>query len=122
MDSNKLKEIVEKAQEAVSVVGEELAKLVKGGLSKEELMRAKEACKGHLVLAMEDSQEVADLFGEDLLIEGKIRTIKEIITGVEAVTVNQIQVLAKKLLANRNLNLTVLGPVDKREKFSKLLI
>ena len=112
---------LKRGQEAIKVTLQELNKLT-GKITDQELAEAKEYIKGHLALSLEDSQEVADLFGEDLLIEGKIRTIKEIITGVEAVTVNQIQVLAKKLLANRNLNLTVLGPVDKREKFSKLLI
>lgn len=112
---------LKRGQEAIKVTLQELNKLT-GKITDQELAEAKEYIKGHLALSLEDSQEVADLFGEDLLIEGKIRTIKEIITGVEAVTVNQIQVLAKKLLANRNLNLTVLGPVDKRGQFAKLLV
>ena len=73
-------------------------------------------------MSLEDSQEVADLFGEDLLIEGQTKTIKEIIAGVEAVTVKQVQALAKKLQADNQLHLTVVSPLADEAKFAKLIV
>lgn len=109
-----------RAEEAIKVSLEQLRQMA-GKIAPDELKNAQEYIKGHLALNLEDSQEVADLFGEDLLIEGEIRTIKNIIAGIEAVTAARIQSLAKKLLASRPLNLTVLGPVTNEAKFAKLL-
>ena len=109
-----------RAEEAIKVTLEQLRGMA-GPVSDQEISLAKEYIKGHLALNLEDSQEVADLFGEDLLIEGKIRTIKEILNGVEAVSIKQIQVLAKKLLDNQ-LNLTIVSPLAEEAKFAKLLV
>lgn len=109
-----------RAEEAIKVTMGELTKMP-GKISSQELSEAKEYIKGHLALSLEDSQEVADLFGEDLLIEGKTKTIKEIIGGVEAVTVEQVQALAKKLLTANQLNLTVVSPLADEAKFAKLI-
>ena len=109
-----------RAEEGIKVTLEQLRGMA-GPVSDQEISLAKEYIKGHLALNLEDSQEVADLFGEDLLIEGKIRTIKEILNGVEAVSIKQIQVLAKKLLDNQ-LNLTIVSPLAEEAKFAKLLV
>lgn len=112
---------INRAEEAIKVTLGELNKMT-GKISAEELANAQEYIKGHLALSLEDSQEVADLFGEDLLIEGKTKTIKEIIAGVEAVTVKQVQTLAKKLLVDNQLHLTVVSPLADESKFAKLIV
>ncbi len=110
-----------RAEEAIKVTLQELNKMT-GKIADQELAEAKEYIKGHLALSLEDSQEVADLFGEDLLIEGQTKTIKEIIAGVEAVTVKQVQALAKKLQADNQLHLTVVSPLADEAKFAKLIV
>lgn len=111
---------VNRAQEAIKITVDQLEKMA-GKISASELANAKEYIKGHLALSLEDSQEVADLFGEDLLIEGRLRPIAEIIKGIEAVTVGQIRALAKKLLAEKRLNLTIVSPLADEAKFAKLV-
>ena len=112
---------VNRAEEAIKVTLAELYKMT-GKIADQELAEAKEYIKGHLALSLEDSQEVADLFGEDLLIEGRTKTIKEIIAGVEAVTVKPVQALAKKLLTGNQLHLTVVSPLADEAKFAKLIV
>ena len=104
---------VNRAEEALQVTLNELQKMSQT-VSGRELRDAQEYIKGHLALSLEDSQEVADLFGEDLLIEGKVRTVESIIQGIDQVTVGQITALAKKLLVRNRLNLTVVGPLSTR--------
>lgn len=111
---------VSRAAEAVKVTRAELEKMT-GKITDRELKNAREYVKGRLALDLEDSQEVANLFGEDLLIEGKIRTFEEIVAGVEAVTADQIQRLAQALLEKNRLNLTVVSPLADKHKFAKLL-
>jgi len=73
-------------------------------------------------LSLEDSQDAADLFGEDLLIEGKVRTVESIIKGIDQVTADEVAALAKKLLVKSRLNLTVVGPLSTRlENLAKIV-
>ena len=104
---------LQSAAEAVSVVISELAKVVKTGLTTEELMRAKEAVKGHLVLSMEDSQEVAVEAASDWVMTGQIETIQEKITKIEAVTREQVDQVAKEIFDPKKVCLSAVGPLDK---------
>lgn len=109
-----------RAQEALKVTLNELEKM-STKVSGQELKEAKEYLKGHLALSLEDSQEVADLFAEDWLVEGKIRTVETIIKSIDQITVNQVTALAKKLLVKDKLNLTIISPLVDKQKFAKLL-
>ncbi len=112
---------VNRAEEALKVTLDELNKMPHQ-VSEQELKDAKEYIKGHLALSLEDSQEVADLFGEDLLIEGKVRSVESIIRNIDRVTVDQITALAKKLLVKERLHLTMVGPLSTRlANFSKIV-
>ncbi len=113
-----------KIGEAVKVILEELGKVQTGGKGKvtqAEVKKAKEYVKGKLWLDWEDSQEVAGEYVETLLLEGRVRTPAEIIAGVDRVTLEDVQRLAKKLFVGRNLNLAVIGPYHDEGKFEKLL-
>lgn len=111
---------LKRGEEAIKVSLGQLRQM-SGKITVRELNEAQEYLKGHLALDLEDSQEVADLFGEDLLLEGKIRTLKEIIAGVEAVSADQIRALARKLLGKNPLHLTIVSPLLDKQKFAKLI-
>lgn len=114
---------INKAKETIKVILEEYKKISnsKFPVSNEELKRAKEYLKGKLALALEDSKEVASFFVEDFLLEGKIRLIKEIIAGIEKVTLADLKRVAKEIFVNQGLNLAIIGPYKDKEKFAKLL-
>jgi predicted Zn-dependent peptidase len=113
-----------KIDEAVAVIVEELGKVKnKGrkGIKASEVIKSKEYLKGKLLLDWEDSREVAGEYVEDWLAEGKVRTPAEIIRGIEAVTLPEVERLAKELLVQPHLNLAAIGPYSEPDKFEKLL-
>jgi len=110
-------------EEAIKVVLSEFNKF-KGGkneVKSRELVKAKEYLKGRFVLGLEDSKQLASLFTEDLLLEGKIRTPKEIIACIEKVGLNDIKKTAKKIFTDQGLNLAVIGPYKDKSRFAKIL-
>ncbi|MBU1085384.1 insulinase family protein, partial [Patescibacteria group bacterium] len=113
-----------RVDEAIKVVKGEFLKLAgeKTKVSNDELKRAKEYVKGMLALSLEDSKTVAGVFSESLLLEGKIRSINEVIKRVEKVTVDDVFSVAKKVMNELQINLTVLGKFKDETRFEKLIV
>lgn len=86
-----------------------------------ELNKAKEFLKGRLILELEDSRNVAGLYGFQELLEKKVRSAKEIIAEIDKVTSSDIQRVAKEIFQARKLNLVVIGPFRERDRFDRLL-
>jgi predicted Zn-dependent peptidase len=107
--------------EAIRVILSEFVRVRENRVGDKELGKAKEYLKGHLILSLEDSQEVAGLYAEDLLLEGKIRTPQEIINKIDAVTAQEVRMVARNIFVESKLNLAVIGPFGDRQKFEKLL-
>jgi predicted Zn-dependent peptidase len=99
-----------KAQTAVVAILEELSK-VKQGIPNGELTRAKELSKGRLYLRFEDSQSVALWYGSQELLLQQILDIDDVVSIVDAITADQLQEVAQKILTDSGLNLAVTGPV-----------
>jgi len=100
----------EKLETAIVAILEELPKL-KQGITANELTRAKELSKGRLQLQLEDSQNMALWLGSQELLMQQILDIDEIISIVDAITINDLKQVAEKLLASEKLNLAIVGPV-----------
>jgi len=101
---------VDKLEEVIKLTLAAYQKIGKA-VKEEELKLAKEYLKGRLVLSFEDNQDMAGQIAEDWLMEGKARSVVEMIKGVEAVELAQIKQLAQKLFRQERLNLTVLGKI-----------
>ncbi|HEX7455966.1 MAG TPA: pitrilysin family protein [Candidatus Nanoarchaeia archaeon] len=110
-----------KIGEAVKIVIAEFAKISQESVGGEELKKAKEHIKGRLVLELEDSREVASLFGTQQLLEGKVRTTDEMFKKVDEVTESDIQKVASDIFKNKGLNLAIIGPYKDEAKFEKIL-
>jgi predicted Zn-dependent peptidase len=82
-----------------------------------ELKRAKDYLRGRLIIDLEDSQEVASLFGRSLLLEERVRTPEEVVAGIERVTKEDVGRVAEKLLVKERLNLAAVGPYKEEGKF-----
>ena len=113
---------VNKVDEAIKVTLGEYLKLREKPVLTKELKLAKEYLKGRLALGLEDSQAVAGEFGENLLSEGRVITVKEMRKGVEKVKLEDVQRVAKQIFDMKSLNLTVVGPFKEKDKFGKLLV
>ena len=100
---------------------EELLKITDGKIKDEELIRSKEHLKGHLILDLEDSKQVAGIFANSELLEGKIRTPDDVLNEIEKVSLSEVQKIACDLFSKNRLNLAVIGPYKEKAKFEKLL-
>ncbi len=90
-------------------------------ISNEELAKAKEYMKGHLILELEDSRAVAGFYGSQEILERKIETPDEAIAKIKAVTVEELEAVAKEIFRPERLNLAVIGQFDSGQRFEKLL-
>jgi len=70
---------------------------------------------------MEESNAQAAFYGAQELIENKILTLDEKFAKIEAVTVNDIQRVARQVFRPEKLNLALIGPFKDKEKFQHLL-
>lgn len=109
--------------EAVEVMVAEYAKVARGemNLTDEELTKAKEYLKGHLVLELEDSRSVASFYANQELLEKKIENPDEIIAKVDQVTKEDVEAVGKEFFVEKNLNLAVIGNFADGQKLENLL-
>jgi predicted Zn-dependent peptidase len=116
---------IDKAGKTIEVILKEYKKIsnFKFQISKGELTRAKEFLKGRLILSLEDSQEVASFYTDDLLMEGKIRTPQEVMKAVDQVSIESVTGVAQEIFAPQNLNLAIIGPFGDNDKkgFEKII-
>ncbi len=105
--------------EAIKILLAEFDLIVKKQPDEAELTKAKEYLKGRLVLELEDSREVATMFGLQQLLENKTRTPEEVMAEIDKVSAADVTSVAKKLFVNQGLNLAIIGPFKDESKFSK---
>ncbi|MDQ3480305.1 MAG: insulinase family protein [Actinomycetota bacterium] len=98
-----------KVSEVLSVVREELRKVVEEGLTSEELERGKGQLRGGLVLGLEDSGSRMSRIAKAELLYDELPSINEVIRRIDAVTLEDVQLLAKELFSQPE-TLAVVGP------------
>lgn len=106
---------------AVGAIFEELDKVIKSGVTEEELSRAKECIKGRLVLALEDSSEVADWYAKQELLTGEILTPEEKLKKIFAVTAADVKRVAKDVMQKNKMSVALIGPFKDEKPFAQLL-
>lgn len=109
--------------EAVSVMMEEYRKVGHGAmnLSDEELTKAKEFLKGHLVLDLEDSRSVAGFYAHQELLEEQIENPADVIENIDKVTKDELELVGKEFFVENTLNLALIGNFEDGQKFQDLL-
>jgi predicted Zn-dependent peptidase len=107
-------------ENALKAIMKELFKLKKQ-ISKAELSKAIEIAKGRLLLSLESSRNVAAWLGAQELLTDRILTADEVISAVEAVTIEDLKRVARQLLTGEKLNLAIVGPVKAERPLAKLL-
>jgi|WetSurMetagenome_2_1015567.scaffolds.fasta_scaffold15891_5 predicted Zn-dependent peptidase len=116
-----------RVKEAVVVMIEEYRKISNPNspkadqISDQELTKAKEYLKGHMVLELEDSRSVAGYYAQQELLEKQIDNPTEALRKLEKVTLEQVKVVAKKYFINKGLNMAVIGNFSSGQEFEKLL-
>jgi len=105
---------------AIKAILEQLSRL-KEPIPETELTKAKELAKGRLLLRMEDSRNVAGWMGGQEILTGKILSVDQVASIIDAITADEIERLAQELLVASQLRLAVVGPVAEDEPLDKLL-
>ncbi|MCM0622225.1 M16 family metallopeptidase [Nocardioides bruguierae] len=94
---------------SLEVVREELAKVVEGGLTEEELRRGRGQLRGGLVLGLEDSGSRMSRLGKSELVHEAYLPVEEVLTRIETVTTEDVARVARDVLSNPEI-LAVVGP------------
>jgi predicted Zn-dependent peptidase len=105
---------------ATEVVLEQFEKMKTELVGEQELQRAKDYLKGKAVMDLEASDEVAQFFGEQELVKGKIMTLEELFAKLEKVKAADIRRVAQNVFRKETLNLAVVGP-HKETALKKML-
>jgi predicted Zn-dependent peptidase len=100
--------------EAMSIVDTELARVVVEPATNEELDRAKENLKGRVVPALESTGARMNRLGSELLAGAPLLSIDEAVARIDAVTVDDLRLLAEELWAPERLSIAGIGPDEDR--------
>jgi len=117
----KLGSKVEKVEKAIKVILSELERMRTEKVPEKELSKAKDSIEGLTALEMESKRSIASGYGTQLLIEGKIDTVREELDKINAVNANDIMRVAKRIFVDDKLNLAIIGPYKNAKRFQKLL-
>ena len=110
----------QKAEEVISIIRDITNEVAKNGITNEEIIRAKGAVRGALVLSQEDSGSRMNRIGKSELVYGEIMSFDEILKRVSSVTHDEIREIASELLTVSP-TLAVVGPFKSTSKFEKVI-
>ncbi len=105
-----------KVKDCLGLIFQELGKIRKTMVRKDEFRRAKEFYSGQLSLALEDTMEYMLWMGESVACLDKSYTLEQIIKEVNKVNIEDIREVAGKIFNNKKINLALIGPLGKSEK------
>ncbi len=100
----------EALRDAVALCLETLRDLARGGVTRDELAMVKEQVKGGLLLSLEDTWSVASRNGAHQLRYGQVVPVEQVVAEVEAVTAEDVERVAHRLMRDDALHLAVIGP------------
>jgi len=105
------------AEQAISLVIQELKRLREEPVPDAELQAAKEQLKGNLLLASENTDNRMTRLAKSEICFNKFVTIQEVLKNIDKTTSEEVGNLAREIFQSEYLSLAVLGPVNKK-KFS----
>jgi predicted Zn-dependent peptidase len=110
----------ERFDEVIRVTTDVLADVARDGITESECRIAKGALRGGLVLGLEDSGSRMHRIGRSELNYGEHRSISSSLEHIDAVTVEEVNAVARQLLS-RPMGAAVLGPNLTRRSLPKPL-
>lgn len=108
-------------EEGIKVILQEFKKISIREVSAGELKKAKDNIIGRSSIALESSHAQASFYAEQDLMENRILTPEDIFAKINEVTAGDILAVAQDIFKPEKLNLALIGPYDKKEKFQELL-
>ncbi len=110
-------------KDVIQIIVAELSRLSQEPVPIEELERMKAYVRGGILLGVEGTQQVASWLGSQEFLYNRVWDVEEVIAQVNAVTVQDIQRVARICFAPEWRRLAVIGPDDTRRagQFVKLI-
>ncbi len=112
---------VDRIDLAIASILEQYKVAAQDGVYAQELEKAKAYLKGKIVLRLEDSEEYSHLIGKYELLQGKLMGLEDMVAKIDAVTLDQVNQVAKELFISDKLRLAVIGPYESEKHFEDLL-
>jgi predicted Zn-dependent peptidase len=112
---------VARVDEAITTILGELRKIAAEPVPAEELEKARGYAKGRFVLRLESPQGTIQYGLRREVLEGEIEEPEELLRQLDAVTVEDVQRVARDLFEGKRLYLAVVGPFDDPARFEKLI-
>jgi predicted Zn-dependent peptidase len=96
--------------EALGIVATELERLIDEPATTEELDRAKENLKGRVLLGLESTGARMNRLGSELLADAPLLSLDEIVSAIDAVSIDELRELSSQLWAPERLSFAGIGP------------
>lgn len=87
----------ETAQQVVDLMGQEVKKLVRDGVTPDEFEKARESCKISFVMGQESSTSRMRGNGNVMLLYNKTRSYEEIMERLNKVTLDEVNAVARSI-------------------------
>jgi predicted Zn-dependent peptidase len=112
----------ENVAEACEIIGRELGNLRDGGVSTEELERAKEHVKGRMVLGLEATGTRMTRLARAILFDVPLLSLDQMLERVELVSSEDVARLAAELYDPERLSAACIGPAEERFREATALV
>ncbi|HEV8022097.1 MAG TPA: pitrilysin family protein [Candidatus Lustribacter sp.] len=100
----------ERVQECVDVIVDQIDGLVEGGVTADEVARAREHLKGNMTLALESTSSRMSRLARNAIVHGRQISAEEVEARFDAVEAADVNALARELFTGER-GLCVLGPL-----------
>ena len=90
-------------KKAVALIYDELKLICEKNLTERELEQAKEQLKGHIALSLDSNMELMFSLAKSVMIHGRVDSIDEVYNQVDAITIQELEAIARNSFAKENL-------------------
>jgi predicted Zn-dependent peptidase len=111
----------DKIAPAVAAILDEMALIRDEVVPEEELARSKRYLAGRLELRMEETRHLASWLGGQEALHDRVLTLEEALAELNAVTSDGIHKLARRLIRDDGLRMSVVAPPRRGRRFESLL-
>jgi predicted Zn-dependent peptidase len=112
---------INRIDEAIETIARELKKIAAEPVPADELEKSKNVAKGRFVLQTESPHGMIMYGLRREVLEGEVEEPDEVLAGIDAVTVEDVQRVAQDVIGRNGLKLALIGPFDDAERFEKIL-
>jgi predicted Zn-dependent peptidase len=105
-----------KTDDVLAICQDEVAKIISGGLTDEELDRGKGQLRGSIVLGLEDPSSRMSRLGKSELVYPALQPVDEILAEIDGVTHDDVRSVAAEVLGLPKA-LAIVGPFDDPDAF-----